>query len=667
MVWVNGEPRAGDPYSYGYVHVPVQIKKGANLFLFTVARGDLKTKLTASPGEIFFNPGDITTPDLLTGRKYDGWAAVPVINATPAWQKGVTIVSTLPGSTPTRTELPELPPFSVSKVPIRIAGMPPAKPGPLSVTLALQRPKPDAGRSLDQTVIRLRVLKPEQTHKVTFRSKIDGSVQYYALVPATPGPQTPGLILTLHGAGVEGLGQADCFKPKPWTHVVAATNRRPYGFDWEDWGRLDALEVLDEASHTLKVDPHRIWLTGHSMGGHGTWHLGVTFPDKFAAIGPSAGWISMMSYAGVPRHRTPGPDGRPVSTGRVGQRHAGPRQESRLARRVHAARRPGRQCARRPGPRDAQSARRLPRRLGLPRAPGGRPLVGQPVRRLAADVRSSSPSDRGPTTRTSNGSTSSRSARAFRPTPTGRSSKQQQKAFKPSSVHLSQDPDKRRFAGTTENVACLGLDVTTSSRPGQYRSNSTAKNSATCAWPAERCENLALSHGRQVARGRRTAAATAKSPVRSGPFRDAFRNRHAVRHRHARHAGRKCLGACRKPASTPESFWYRGNGLFEIVPDTDFNPAKDRDRNVDPLWQCRHEFGLDTPLGRKSRASPIGRRTRWADRRSRATTSAASSSAAAGQRRGRRRRRGWHGRQRHAADRSAARISSPASGIPIAC
>ena len=31
---------------------------------------------------------------------------------------------------------------------------------------------------------------------------------------------------------------------------------------------------------------------GHSMGGHGTWNIGVTFPDRFAAIGPSAGWIS---------------------------------------------------------------------------------------------------------------------------------------------------------------------------------------------------------------------------------------------------------------------------------------------------------------------------------------------------------------------------------------
>ncbi len=43
------------------------------------------------------------------------------------------------------------------------------------------------------------------------------------------------------------------------------------------------------------------------MGGHGTWHLGVTFPDRFAAIGPSAGWVSMWSYAGARRTESPSP------------------------------------------------------------------------------------------------------------------------------------------------------------------------------------------------------------------------------------------------------------------------------------------------------------------------------------------------------------------------
>jgi hypothetical protein len=45
------------------------------------------------------------------------------------------------------------------------------------------------------------------------------------------------------------------------------------------------------------TNPRRTWLTDHSMGGHGTWHLGVAYPDMFAPIGPSAGWIRMARLA----------------------------------------------------------------------------------------------------------------------------------------------------------------------------------------------------------------------------------------------------------------------------------------------------------------------------------------------------------------------------------
>src|SRR5262249_27782755 len=153
---------------------------------------------------------------------------------------------------------------------------------------------------LDTVTLKLRVRQPGQSHKRTFVSDIDGSVQYCAVQPARPPAPVPGpalaLVLTLHGAGVEAIGQADAYAGKTWAHIVAPTTRRPFGFDWEDWGRLDALEVLEVARASLKTDPRRTYLTGHSMGGHGTWHVGVTFPDRFAAIAPSAGWVSFASY-----------------------------------------------------------------------------------------------------------------------------------------------------------------------------------------------------------------------------------------------------------------------------------------------------------------------------------------------------------------------------------
>ncbi|MBL0176999.1 MAG: prolyl oligopeptidase family serine peptidase [Ignavibacteria bacterium] len=54
--------------------------------------------------------------------------------------------------------------------------------------------------------------------------------------------------------------------------------------------------MLAIAKKKFAIDESRVYLTGHSMGGHGTWHLGTLYPDKWAAIGPSAGWVSFWSY-----------------------------------------------------------------------------------------------------------------------------------------------------------------------------------------------------------------------------------------------------------------------------------------------------------------------------------------------------------------------------------
>lgn len=104
------------------------------------------------------------------------------------------------------------------------------------------------------------------------------------------------LFLSVHGAGVEAIGQAQAYQAKDWGTLVAPTNRRPRGFNWEDWGRIDALEVLSLAKQTLQPDTQKIYLTGHSMGGHGTWFLGATYPDKWAAIAPCAGYPTLKGY-----------------------------------------------------------------------------------------------------------------------------------------------------------------------------------------------------------------------------------------------------------------------------------------------------------------------------------------------------------------------------------
>jgi poly(3-hydroxybutyrate) depolymerase len=307
MAYVNGEPRPGDVYGYGYVRLPVRLRKGNNLLLFAVPRGEFTVRLTQPSGPAVLNLDDATVPDRLAGPNDSAWAAVPVANLRA--EGPLEIEAVAPDGASIRTPI-SAPPGASTKAPFRL----PAGRAEGEVQQVRLRLIGD-GRTLDQQVLTLRVRRPEQTRKVTFRSSIDGSVQYYAINPSAAPELAQALVLTLHGASVEAIGQADAYAPKTWAHVVAPTNRRPFGFDWEDWGRLDALEVLGDARKRLRTWTPRTYLTGHSMGGHGTWHLGVTFPGHWAAIAPSAGWISFFSYAGARRDETQDPIERMLQRG----------------------------------------------------------------------------------------------------------------------------------------------------------------------------------------------------------------------------------------------------------------------------------------------------------------------------------------------------------------
>ena len=47
--------------------------------------------------------------------------------------------------------------------------------------------------------------------------------------------------------------------------------------------------LLDEIEEKYDVDPQRIYLTGLSMGGYGSWSLASMYPDRFAAVAPICG------------------------------------------------------------------------------------------------------------------------------------------------------------------------------------------------------------------------------------------------------------------------------------------------------------------------------------------------------------------------------------------
>ncbi len=294
---LNGQRFPGGVYGHGYVRVPVILKDGVNRVLVTVGgAGDHKFtfKIIPAPSPVILISEDATLPDLLKGKPFEGWAGVTILNTTSRSLRHVILRTE--GSRFERTEkqVEFVAPLSVMKIPIGIASR-----GPIDGEgLAYLKVGVSCEGKTWGDSLKLRIRDEGQSFKSTFISRIDNSCQYYATLPPQDydSKRRYGLILTLHGAGVEASGQVDAYTRKDWAFVVAPTNRRRFGFDWQDWGRLDCLEVLEEVRKDYPIDENRVYLTGHSMGGHGVWHVGLAHPDFFAAIAPSAGWTSFQLY-----------------------------------------------------------------------------------------------------------------------------------------------------------------------------------------------------------------------------------------------------------------------------------------------------------------------------------------------------------------------------------
>lgn len=113
----------------------------------------------------------------------------------------------------------------------------------------------------------------------------------------TDGGQRWPLVLFLHGAGERG---ADLERVKlhgipkivgQWDNVpfIAVSPQCPAGTTWVM--QIDALDaLLDELAQTYAVDLERVYLTGLSLGGNGSWHLAAAYPERFAAVVPICGW-----------------------------------------------------------------------------------------------------------------------------------------------------------------------------------------------------------------------------------------------------------------------------------------------------------------------------------------------------------------------------------------
>lgn len=122
----------------------------------------------------------------------------------------------------------------------------------------------------------------------------------------TSGKGGKGLVLALHGGGA---GAGDCGQASSaFSGAISSLGLRgiypevlrktEYGWtdppDTERW----VLDLLRAARRTWDVDPNRVYVTGHSMGGYGTWTYGAVHADLFAGAAAFAGAPTVYWKAG---------------------------------------------------------------------------------------------------------------------------------------------------------------------------------------------------------------------------------------------------------------------------------------------------------------------------------------------------------------------------------
>lgn len=293
--YVNGFPREGDHFGFGITKLPIKVKKGRNTFYLTSGRNpEIRASLHAAEPSVQLHADQATLPDLIQEESGFKWAGIKVINATEAVAADYRILARAEGGEEISTPLPVVEKLTSRIVPIRIPEVAGLTREEVAVQLHLLS---GSGEEVSSLTLPLKNRTAASLHNRTFVSTIDGSVQYYAVQPGqVPEGQSPALFFSTHGAGVQASGQAAVYTPKDWGHLIAPTNRGPFGFAWEDWGRLDALEVLEIGKKRFQPDPQKIYLTGHSMGGHASWYLGASYPDFWAAVGPAAGYAELHDW-----------------------------------------------------------------------------------------------------------------------------------------------------------------------------------------------------------------------------------------------------------------------------------------------------------------------------------------------------------------------------------
>ncbi len=166
----------------------------------------------------------------------------------------------------------------------------------LPVTLrAEDAPQPAAGKQVAMSTT-VKVKSDDKEEEVELR--------YWLFLPEGYGKQTKKgadgkeswpLMLFLHGAGERGNDNLDLVKVHGPPKIVATKPDFPFITISPQcplkqfWNAQELANLVDQVANTYEVDRSRLYVTGLSMGGFGTWSLLAKYPGKFAAAIPICG------------------------------------------------------------------------------------------------------------------------------------------------------------------------------------------------------------------------------------------------------------------------------------------------------------------------------------------------------------------------------------------
>ena len=147
-----------------------------------------------------------------------------------------------------------------------------------------------------------------------YLSGVDQTLQPYRLfIPEAYSSSKPNaLVVALHGMGGDENSMFDAYgagalkrEAERLGLMVVCPKGRDTASMYRGSAEQDVMDVLAEVRRDYKIDPTRIFLMGHSMGGYGTWSVAMSYPDVFAALGPISGGgnpVGMSKIKSIPEY-----------------------------------------------------------------------------------------------------------------------------------------------------------------------------------------------------------------------------------------------------------------------------------------------------------------------------------------------------------------------------